>query len=191
MYRSPSQISYTDNKDGTILVTFLPTEAGDYKISVRFGDKHIAGSPFVCKVEGDAKKSLRNQLSIGSGCSQVTLPGVLTDADLRSLNAIIMTPSGIEEPCFLKRLPSGNIGISFTPRETGEHTVNVKRMGIQIKNSPFKINVTEKEVGNAKKVKVTGKALTDGKTHTDNTFVIDTRDAGYGGLSLSIEGTLI
>ncbi|XP_031619594.1 filamin-A isoform X3 [Contarinia nasturtii] len=185
---SKAKISYTDNKDGTILVTFLPTEAGDYKISVRFGDKHIAGSPFVCKVEGDAKKSLRNQLSIGSGCSQVTLPGVLTDADLRSLNAIIMTPSGIEEPCFLKRLPSGNIGISFTPRETGEHTVSVKRMGIQIKNSPFKINVTDKEVGNAKKVKVTGTALTDGKTHTDNTFVIDTRDAGYGGLSLSIEG---
>lgn len=139
----------------------------------------------MCKVEGDGKK--RNQISIGS-CSQVTLPGVLTDADLRSLNAIILTPSGIEEPCFLKRLPSGNIGISFTPRETGEHTVNVKRMGKQIKNSPFKINVSEKEVGNAKKVKVTGQALTEGKTHTDNTFVIDTREAGYGGLSLSIEG---
>lgn len=167
-------------------MSFLPTEAGDYKISVRFGDKHIAGSPFVCKVEGDGKK-LRNQLSIGS-CSQVTLPGVLTDADLRTLNAVITTPSGIEEPCFLKRLPSGNIGISFTPREAGEHTVSVKRMGKQIKNSPFKINVSEREVGNAKKVKVSGGALSNGKTHTDNTFVIDTREAGYGGLSLSIEG---
>lgn len=143
-------------------MSFLPTEAGDYKISARFGDKHISGSPFLCKVDGDGKK--RNQISIGS-CSQVTLPGVLTDADLRSLNAIILTPSGIEEPCFLKRLPSGNIGISFTPRETGEHIVNVKRMGKQIKNSPFKITVTEKEVGNASKVKITGTALTDGKTH--------------------------
>lgn len=179
------QISYTDNKDGTISVSFLPTEAGDYNISVRFGDKHIAGSPFACKIEGDNKK--RNQISIGS-CSQVTLPGVLTDADLRTLNAIIVTPSGIEEPCFLKRLPSGNIGISFTPRETGEHNVHVKRMGNQIKNSPFKINVTEKEVGNAKKVKTSGATLKDGKTQTDNTFTIDTRDAGYGGLSLSIEG---
>lgn len=166
-------------------MSFVPTEAGDYTISVCFGDKHIAGSPFACKVEGDLKK--RNQISIGS-CSQVTLPGVLTDADLRSLNAIIMTPSGIEEPCFLKRLPSGNIGISFTPRETGEHVVHVKRMGQQIKNSPFKINVSEKEVGNAKKVKTTGAALTNGKTNADNTFVIDTRNAGYGGLSLSIEG---
>lgn len=170
------------------MVSFLPTEAGDYKISVRFGDKHIAGSPFICKIEGEGKK-LRNQLSIGS-CSQVTLPGVLTDADLRSLNAVISTPSGLEEPCFLKRLPSGNIGISFTPRETGEHTVSVKRMGKQIKNSPFKINVSEREVGNAKKVKVTGAALENGKTHIDNTFIIDTREAGYGGLSLSIEGKI-
>lgn len=178
------QVSYTDNKDGTISVSFLPTEVGDYNVSVRFGDKHITGSPFLCTVESDIKK--RNQISISSS-SQVTLPGVLTDADLRSLNAIIMTPCGLEEPCFLKRLPSGNIGVSFTPRETGEHVVSVKRMGKQIKNSPFKITVSEKEVGNAKKVKVSG-ALSEAKTHTDNMFIIDARDAGYGGLSLSIEG---
>lgn len=168
-------------------MTFLPTEPGEYSISVRFGDKHIAGSPFVCKVAEGDKKRLKNQISIGS-CSQVTLPGVLTDADLRTLNAIIITPSGIEEPCFLKRLPSGNIGISFTPREPGEHVVHVKRMGNQIKNSPFKINVTDKEVGNATKVKTIGSNLTEAATNTDNTFVIDTRAAGYGGLSLSIEG---
>lgn len=64
----------------------------------------------------------------------------------------------------------------------------MKRLGRQIKNSPFRIVVSEKEVGNAKKVKVSGSALSDAKTHTDNEFIIDTRDAGYGGLSLSIEG---
>lgn len=163
----------------------MPTEPGDYIISVRFGDKHIQGSPFTATIEGETRK--RNQISIGS-CSEVTLPGLISDDDLRTLNAIIQTPSGIEEPCFLKRLPSGNIGISFTPREVGEHIVNVKRMGIQIKNSPFKINVSDKEVGNSKKVKVHGDGISSGKTHVENNFVIDTRNAGYGGLSLSIEG---
>lgn len=118
----------------------------------------------------------------------MSLPGLISDDDLRSLNAVIQTPSGLEEPCFLKRLPSGNIGVSFTPRETGEHTVYVKRMGFPIKNSPFKINVSDKEVGDSKKVKVTGNGLREGKTHKENEFVIDTRNAGYGGLSLSIEG---
>lgn len=103
-------------------------------------------------------------------------------------NEISQTPKGLEEPCFLKRLPSGNIGISFTPREAGEHTVTVKRLGEPVKNSPFKINVNPNEVGNAAKVKVSGSSLHEGKTQQPNTFTVDTRDAGYGGLSLSIEG---
>lgn len=85
-------------------------------------------------------------------------------------------------------MPSGNIGISFTPREAGEHTVSVKRLGKHINNSPFKVTVAEREVGDAKKVLVNGPALKEGKTHAENTFSVDTRNAGYGGLSLSIEG---
>lgn len=90
----------------------------------------------------------------------------------------------MEEPCFLKRMPTGNIGISFTPRESGEHTVSVKRLGKHIHNSPFKVTVAEREVGDAKKVKVSGAALKEGKTHVENFFSVDTRNAGYGGLSL-------
>ncbi|XP_061502790.1 filamin-A isoform X5 [Anopheles gambiae] len=182
---SKADITYHDNKDGTVSVSYLPTAPGEYKISVRFGDKHIKGSPYFAKITGEGRK--RNQISVGS-CSEVTLPGVISDNDLRSLNASIQAPSGLEEPCFLKRMPTGNIGISFTPREIGEHTVSVKRLGKHIANSPFKVNVCEREVGDAKKVIVTGNALKEGKTHQDNVFSIDTRNAGYGGLSLSIEG---
>ncbi|KAG5671669.1 hypothetical protein PVAND_001857 [Polypedilum vanderplanki] len=182
---SKAEISYKDNKDGTVSVNYLPTAPGEYKISVRFGDKNIKGSPFFAKVTGEGRK--RNQISVGS-CSEVTFPGKISDNDLRSLNASIQAPSGLEEPCFLKRMPSGNIGISFTPRESGEHIVSVKRLGKHINNSPFKVNVAEREVGDAKKVKVSGFALKEGKTHTENYFSVDTRNAGYGGLSLSIEG---
>ncbi|KAH8288414.1 hypothetical protein KR054_002558, partial [Drosophila jambulina] len=106
----------------------------------------------------------------------------------RALNASIQAPSGLEEPCFLKRMPTGNIGISFTPRETGEHLVSVKRLGKHINNSPFKVTVCEREVGDAKKVKVSGAGLKEGQTHADNIFSVDTRNAGFGGLSVSIEG---
>lgn len=44
------QITCHDNKDGTVAVSYLPTAPGEYKISVRFGDKHIKGSPFLAKV---------------------------------------------------------------------------------------------------------------------------------------------
>ncbi|CAG7722272.1 unnamed protein product [Allacma fusca] len=182
---SKAEISCHDNKDGTVSVSYLPTAPGEYKISVKFGDKHIRGSPYTAKITGEGRK--RSQISVGS-CSEVTFPGKVTDVDLRSLNASICAPSGLEEPCFLKKLPNGNIGISFTPREVGEHTVSVKRMGKHIANSPFKITVGDQEVGDAKKVGVYGAVLTEGKTHEENTFNVDTRNAGYGGLSLSIEG---
>ena len=51
-------------------------------------------------------------------------------------------------------------------------------MGKHIPGSPFKIVVGEREVGDAKKVHVTGAVLNAGKTHTDNTFNVDTRKAG-------------
>ncbi|XP_033213591.1 filamin-A isoform X3 [Belonocnema kinseyi] len=182
---SKAEISCHDNKDGTVSVSYLPTAPGEYKITVKFGDKHIKGSPYVAKITGEGRK--RNQISVGSS-SEVQLPGKVSDADIRSLNASITAPSGLEEPCFLKKLPSGNMCVSFTPRESGEHVVAVKRMGKHIANSPFKIDVKDREVGDAKKVKVTGSSLKEGKTHVENTFSIDTRNAGYGGLSLSMEG---
>ncbi|CAD6204963.1 GSCOCG00003073001-RA-CDS [Cotesia congregata] len=145
---SKAEISCHDNKDGTVSVSYLPTAPGEYKISVKFGDKPIKGSPYVAKITGEGRK--RNQISVGSS-SEVQLPGKVTDADIRSLNGSITAPSGLEEPCFLKKMPSGNICVSFTPREAGEHVVAVKRMGKHIQNSPFKIDVKDREVGDAKK----------------------------------------
>ena len=196
---SKAEINCLDNKDGTVNVSYLPTAPGEYKISAKFADKHIEGSPFTCKVTGEGKK--RNAISVG-GSSDVTLPENLSEYDLRALNAYIVSPSGNEEPCFLKKLPKGNTGISFTPKEVGEHLVSVKRDEKHIKNSPFKIKVKPEDVGDASKVKVGSSsssssssggpgidpALTTGRTHKDNMFHVDTRNAGYGGLSLSVEG---
>ena len=73
-------------------------------------------------------------------------------------------------------------GISFTPREVGDYLVNVFRHGKHIPNSPFKIYVGETEIGNANKVKVYGKGLTEGMANELNEFFVNTKDAGklYG-----------
>jgi len=49
---SKADISCHDNKDGTVSVTYLPTAPGEYRISVKFADKHIKGSPYNTKVTG-------------------------------------------------------------------------------------------------------------------------------------------
>uniref|UniRef100_A0A674E1Y1 Filamin C n=1 Tax=Salmo trutta TaxID=8032 RepID=A0A674E1Y1_SALTR len=79
-------------------------------------------------------------------------------------------------------------GISFTPKEVGEHVVSVKKNGTHVTNSPFKIMVGQSEIGDASKVKVFGQGLVEGHIFEVAEFIVDTRNAGYGGLGLSIEG---
>ncbi|XP_064417245.1 filamin-C isoform X3 [Latimeria chalumnae] len=181
---SKAEITCKDNKDGTCTVSYLPTAPGDYNIIVRFDDKHIPGSPFTAKITGD--DSMRtSQLNVGTS-TDVSLK--ITETDLSMLTASIRAPSGNEEPCLLKRLPNRHIGISFTPKEVGEHVVSVRKNGKHVTNSPFKIMVGQSEIGDASKVKVSGKGLVEGRTFEVSEFIVDTRNAGYGGLGLSIEG---
>ncbi|XP_077400554.1 filamin-C isoform X6 [Vanacampus margaritifer] len=181
---SKAEISCKDNKDGTCTVSYLPTAPGDYIVIVKFDDKHIAGSPFTAKITSDDPLAM-SQLNVGTA-TDVSLR--IMETDLGSLTATIRAPSGSEEACLLKRLPNRHIGISFTPKEVGEHVVSVKKGGTHVTNSPFKIMVAQSEIGDASKVKVFGAGLLEGRTFEVAQFIVDTRTAGYGGLGLSIEG---
>ncbi|XP_039529536.1 filamin-B isoform X2 [Pimephales promelas] len=180
---SKAEINCVDNKDGTCSVSYLPTLPGDYNILVRYNDKHIAGSPFTARVTEDNKR--KSQVKLGSA-ADFSLD--ITETDLSLLSASIKAPSGRDEPCLLKRQPNNHIGISFIPREVGEHLVSIKKNGQHVPNSPITIMVVQSEIGDASRVKVFGQGLVEGNTFEMSDFVVDTREAGYGGLALSIEG---
>ncbi|KAF4093938.1 hypothetical protein AMELA_G00007140 [Ameiurus melas] len=180
---SKAEIGCIDNKDGTCTVTYLPALPGDYNILVRYNDKHIAGSPFTARITEDNKR--RSQVKLGSAADFAL---DITETDLSQLTASIKAPSGRDEPCLLKRQPNNHIGISFIPREVGEHLVSIKKNGRHVANSPISIMVVQSEIGNASKVKAFGPGLVEGRTFQMADFIVDTRDAGYGGLALSVEG---
>uniref|UniRef100_A0A8C4YNW1 Filamin B n=1 Tax=Gopherus evgoodei TaxID=1825980 RepID=A0A8C4YNW1_9SAUR len=170
---SKAEISCIDNKDGTCTVTYLPTLPGDYSILVKYNDKHIPGSPFTAKITDDDGRR-RSQVKLGSAADFLL---DINESDLSLLTASIRAPSGRDEPCLLKRLPNNHIGISFIPREVGEHLVSIKKNGSHVPNSPVSIMVVQSEIGDAK-----------GRTFEMCDFIVDTRDAGYGGISLAVEG---
>lgn len=178
-------VSLNDNKDGTITVSYVPLISGEYSIKISFDGKQVVGSPFTTNITDEGRQ--RTHLNVGRG-SEHTLDLKISQEDLKSLNAIIVTPCGLEEPCGLKLLKSGQLAIVFTPREQGEHHVNVRRMGNHIGGSPFKFDVLSRDIGDAKQVRVSGKGLKEGKTKIDNEIIINTREAGYGGLSVALEG---
>lgn len=183
---SKAEIQCRDNKNGTCDVVYYPTAPGDYTLTVKFADKHIVGSPFTAHITGDPRFAKRNQLVYGGNQSDISLKVI--EGDVNDLQATIRSPSGHEEPCLLKKLSNGSLGISFTPREVGEHVVSVLRDGKHIKNSPFRIEVRQSEIGDASKVKLFGKGLNEATANRINEFFVNTKEAGYGGLSLSIEG---
>ncbi|CAG5901034.1 unnamed protein product [Menidia menidia] len=170
---SKAEINCKDNKDGTCTVSYLPTAPGDYNIIVKFDDKHIPGSPFTARIPGD-DSMMTSQLNVGTA-TDVSLK--ITETDLSSLAATIRAPSGHEEPCLLKKLPNRHIGISFTPKEVGEHVVSVKKNGKHVTNSPFRIMVGQSQIGDASKVKVYGQGLAEGHTLQVSQFMVDTRNA--------------
>uniref|UniRef100_A0A8C0IRM1 Filamin B n=1 Tax=Chelonoidis abingdonii TaxID=106734 RepID=A0A8C0IRM1_CHEAB len=180
---SKAEISCIDNKDGTCTVTYLPTLPGDYSILVKYNDKHIPGSPFTAKITDDGRR--RSQVKLGSAADFLL---DINEADLSLLTASIRAPSGRDEPCLLKRLPNNHIGISFIPREVGEHLVSIKKNGSHVPNSPVSIMVVQSEIGDASRAKVSGRGLIEGRTFEMCDFIVDTRDAGYGGISLAVEG---
>lgn len=69
-------------------------------------------------------------------------------------------------------------GISFTPKEVGEHEVSVRKNGVHVANSPFKIMVGQSEIGEASRVKAFGKGLVEAHTFEMAEFFVDTRNAG-------------
>ncbi|RXM95174.1 Filamin-B [Acipenser ruthenus] len=179
---SKSEISCTDNKDGTCTVTYLPTLPGQYSILVRYNDEHIVGSPFSARVTAplcffieDNSNRRRSQLKLGSA-ADFSLD--INETDLSLLTASIKAPSGRDEPCLLKRQPNNHIGISFIPREVGEHLVSIKKNGRHIPSSPLTIVVLQSEIADASKVKVFGPGLQEARTFEMTDFIVDTRDAG-------------
>ncbi|KAM9350273.1 filamin-A isoform 4-T4 [Symphorus nematophorus] len=181
---SKADISCVDNQDGTCTVSYLPVLPGDYSILVKYNDKHIPGSPFSARITGDDSMRM-SHLKVGSAAD---IPLDIGELDLNQLTASLTTPSGREEPCLLKMLRNGHVGISFVPKEIGEHLVNIKKNGRHIPNSPISVMINQSEIGDASRVRVSGQGLSEARTFEPAEFIIDTRDAGYGGLSLSIEG---
>ncbi|KAG5451194.1 Filamin-A [Clonorchis sinensis] len=189
---SKAEIKCDENDDGTCTVRYYPSAPGDYHVAIKFQDQHISGSPFLAKIiderlilnlRGDTYT--RAQVNLGA-TSDIALEAL--GDDISTLTANVRSVSGREEPCVLKRLPNNRLGISFTPKEIGEHLISVYQGGEHITNSPFRIRISEKEIGDPRRVRVTGPGLMSGVANQPNHFTVDTRDAGYAGLSLSIEG---
>jgi filamin len=105
----------------------------------------------------------------------------------------ITSPSGKVMAARIEETIDG-FAAKFTAMEPGPHTIQVMFAGQPVPRSPFRVTAVQDAavpapvVGDPNKVKAFGPGLTAGKANAPANFTIDTREAGPGGLGLTIEG---
>ncbi|KAK6303790.1 hypothetical protein J4Q44_G00262440 [Coregonus suidteri] len=201
--RAPADV--TDNRDGTVTLMYDPTEEGLHQMHIKVDGTALPESPLQFYVNNASNSdtmahgaglvySMTNKIAAftifnkdSTHCKlDISLEGP-SKAEIRLMNntvsgdysilvrhnnehitgspftaRIAMAGEGLDVSCLLKRQPDRHIGISFIPKEL--------------------------EITDPRRVKVFGPGLVTGRTFEMSDFVVDTRDAGYGGLTLAIEG---
>lgn len=78
---------------------------------------------------------------------------------------------------------------TYTPTQPGDYKLSVTFGGKHIPGSPFAIKVTGEGIkGDATKVKLLGNAYKEGKSGSMNEFQVDTKEAGFGKVQVSVQG---
>jgi len=172
-----------EEKGGIVTVVYTPLSPGEYDVNIKYKGKAIHGSPFSAKISGEGRK--RSQLAIPA-TSEYNLGGA--NIDLTNMVGIIKAPNGAAEPCLLKRMSDGKLGIAaFQPKQKGTYKVDVTQDGKPVAGSPFQVNINDQHVCSAHKVKVSG-AFNHAVANKWNDVIIHASEAGYGSLGISVEG---
>ena len=142
----------SDNKP---FASFVPREPGPHLISIKKYGSHVKNSPFtVMVVAPEAGNAIGRPCGVG-----LEIPGLKLPDDYNNglLTASLKRPSGKpEEPLPLALNSDNTLSVSFTPQETGEHFVTVKKSGNHVNGSPFSVMVSGPGPADASKVVCTG-----------------------------------
>lgn len=94
-------------------------------------------------------------------------------------------PSGNIDAPQIEDNRDGTVSVKYDPREEGLHELAVKYNGEHVQGSPFKFHVDSIMSGY---VTAYGPGLSHGVSGEPCAFIISTKGAGAGGLSMAVEG---
>lgn len=139
----------------------------------------------------ETARFIHRQTEIPVG-KEVDFDIITTGAGKGKVQVIVTSPSGKVMAARIEETIDG-FAAKFTAVEPGPHSVQVMFAGQPVPRSPFRVlavkdAAVQPVLCDPSKVKAFGPGLTGGKANTPANFTIDTREAGPGGLGLTIEG---
>ena len=189
---SKAEIDFKDRKDGSCYVVYKVTEAGEYRVGIKFNEQHIPDSPFnvyVLPQTGDARKIELGAMPPESNL-QVNKPCTFTinlNNAKGNIDGKVIAPSGKEDDCFATPLDNEQWALRFVPKENGIHRIHIRFNGVHIPESPFMIRIGKDDADPAA-VHAHGNGLAEARTGVKTDFIIDTCNAGAGSLAVTIDG---
>jgi len=136
-----TDITTTDNKDGTWKVDYAPTKAGNYEIQVQLEGQDVQGTPVPIKVRvgADASKT-------GAAKFSVTIVAVDKDGNSKTeggddWECDITSVDGVDVPTKTKDNGDGTYTVNYSLAASSpptEYAVSMKLGGDEISGSPFK-----------------------------------------------------
>ena len=174
-------------------VTYIARHAGVYRVIVHWGDHKLPGSPFVMYTVNPSKFSLKGSMPKTATVGQtmrymIEASGTVEDWDRLSITAKLRH----QEKVYRGTVKEEGAGRKKTYRcaldipEAGRYAVYVQCRGLDIQGSPFTIHMMPPPEPN--KVCVSGEGLTSGTIGQKQKFIINTREAGHGHISLKVKG---
>jgi len=111
----------------------------------------------------------------------------------QDLQGITFAVEGPSRPTFtFAHIPGGIVEVMYTPTFPGPYRIYIKFYGRDVPGSPFQVNVAGDVTGMfsaVNNVKVSGPAVTQGRSLVTNQFLLDARNSGVaGGLNAFMEG---
>lgn len=195
---SEAKMTCIDNRDGSCDVEYLPTEPGEYDITIRFADKHIPGSPFKAIVTETVDPSKVKVFGpvIEQGVVRDGVPTAF-DVDVSEAGpgkvAVKLSNSQGKalETGRVENKGDGVYAVHFVPPAAGSVlTANVTFDDQEVPYSPFVMKVLPRY--EAQQVQVSGldkKHKKELPASLPTKFEIDTKKAGQADINVSIKVT--
>ncbi|XP_076435460.1 filamin-B-like isoform X2 [Babylonia areolata] len=168
-------------RDAVFRVTFTPQRPSRHKISVTFNGEAVPGSPFTCVVLDTDSLTMSGD-GLHSAPANVTTsfridPKGAGDFDLR---AWVVSPYGHDVPVRITGNARSAYRIDYTPVDVGAHKVYVEYGGVEVRGSPFDVDVFDPAL-----VRVNS----NGRAYLNKPFTVylDTLAAGKGTLEAEVK----
>ncbi|XP_043521085.1 filamin-A isoform X2 [Frieseomelitta varia] len=162
----------------TYAISFTPREPIVHTVDLRFNGEDVPGSPFSCQVSDTAKVIITEGLEKVS-VNRLTTFTIEADTSLGTPTVEVLSPTRESLPIHVKQSGHGCYTAGFTPKDVGDHSVEVKISGLHVEGSPFLVKAY-----NADKVKVTD--INSGIVGKPVFFSINASQAGAGNLEIIV-----